>query len=330
MKSVATQTMDEDALPTLKPITPALEAPDLRDALQENVRKSGDDSEAASVITRWAFLGYELINFAVATYMFDNNKTLTKLDEMQVNGESPLLVAHTYLTLGQKACREYASPSRIGDWATLSEGARGYPRDPRSQTTTRRGEIFAAYAGVLYQQDGVRLVQTWIEDLVRYSEGPARPRTTRGGSTLSDGNAPVPAPTQESPQTPSKQPRKRARRDSDPSSQPPAEASGSTSLKHQETSPSRSPSRLLGNILYIQPNEQSAGPSASTATPAAPPSPNDQPDTKNWISLLHERIQKKGLVVSWAFTQDGQSHAPEWTAHFGGESHCSASAWYPF
>jgi len=286
MKSVGIQTMDEDivqaSLPSKLPLLPPLEAPDLRAAFVSNVDNSYEDANANATVLRLSFVGREIINFAVAATLFENSS---------ITGDD----LHKYR-------RIFTTVAVFSYWAGLYLD--DFPVDIGSKTPSRRAELFSAYAGVIYQQDGVRAVHSWIEELIQYSEGRegtltrlalAIPKAHSGGPYALQSAATGSSDSLSS----SPAPHKRAR---------------------LETDAPVSPSRPTAASI-VQPGLVSVSPAPRLALSALEPAMSpaisgsgEMQDARSPISLILERCQKMGATIEWKFSQTGQPHAPQWTA----------------
>ncbi|KAG9004696.1 hypothetical protein FRB93_010186 [Tulasnella sp. JGI-2019a] len=286
MKSIAVQTQDDGhPAQTPTPSLPTLHAPDLRSAFVENITNRGIHLEADSYVARLTFLGQEIINFCVAATLFENRDISTPGDL-------------------QKWRRIYTGSHTLSQWSSLYHHSEAYPIDIVSEKPARLAELFAAYVGVIYQQDGMGTIQSWIDALIRSSVGKMDLAATyedtsctakrERASSSSDhvGNNEI------SPHSP-----KRPRLQPDDSFQNSRPGSPSKSAPASE------------QTLFLTLSAPAPAP-ASTHIPGLPSlSGLAAPSGQSLISIMHERAAKKGLKPSWSFSQNGTPHDPKWHAN---------------
>ncbi|KAG8890950.1 hypothetical protein FRB98_002970 [Tulasnella sp. 332] len=287
MKSVAVQTQDEPApsQPIMNiPSIPTLEAPDLRSSFIDQITNRGINRDADAYVDRLTFFGQEIINLCVAANLFENHDVTTTGD-LQTE-------------LAKKWRKIYTGTSTLSQWSALYHNTSEYPIDISSENPTRLGELFAAYVGVIYQQDGMRVVQTWIDALIKHSASEA------GLAHVAEAQA---------------TPAKRAWTSSDHTSHDDTSPHSYKRPRLKADSPCSPKQRFL-----LAASHQISPSTIPRSTPAiAKPSSMSQvdlaggpiPPGHSLISVLHERAAKKGLKPNWSFSQNGTSHAPEWHAN---------------
>lgn len=222
----------------------------------------------------------------------------------------------------QKWRRVYMAHPTFSYWSSLYDASKDYPIDCMTENTTRRSELFAAYVGVIFQQDGLKLVQAWVAELIAYASGrEVGARLTRLELALPKHKQQVGQPETPPPKPPI------------PSSQGSVESPYFSALAspqarkrprvEQDSQTQSEPAGALALLSFSASLSQTAGASGSGSGPAAMSPPSSSPPAtefiiptgQNAISYLHEIVSKKGLKPVWSFTQNGSSHQPEWQAN---------------
>ncbi|KAG9021610.1 hypothetical protein FRB95_001865 [Tulasnella sp. JGI-2019a] len=281
MDPIATQTQDvEHPSQTLAPSLPTVNAPDLRSTFVENIANRGIDPEADSYIARLTFLGQEIINICVAAALFENQ-------DIPTSG---------YL---QNWHEVYTGSYTLSQWSTLYHDSEAYLIGVVSEEPAHLAELFAAYVGVIYQQDGIRVAQSWIEVLVKFTnakvamhDDTARPaKHERPCSQLDDFGYNVTS-------------LKRTRFQPDASfstcSSPTREPTSTSYQVSSLTACTPAPTPVLTSTMVVDPFVFSSAP---------------LPKHGQIVSVLHERAAKKGLKLNWSFSQNGTAHNSEWHAN---------------
>ncbi|KAG9049747.1 hypothetical protein FS837_009281 [Tulasnella sp. UAMH 9824] len=144
------------------PELPRLIAPDIV-SLFVLPHSSGDTSVdgvnmSSFDFDRLAFLGTGAIQYAITTYLFDQDKfSSVEVDALRRGLTQP------------ETWAQWAS--LYGNFADLGHGL--------SDEVTESARIFSAYVGGLYQQDGIETIKTWIQELILHT-----PETTSLNSPI--------------------------------------------------------------------------------------------------------------------------------------------------
>lgn len=197
----------------------------------------------------------------------------------------------------------------LSHWSSLYQDTTAYPIDTLSENPARLGELFAAYVGVIYQQDGMRVVQTWIDALIKHSASKVSQAPARE-ATASPAKRAWAATDHISHHDTSPHSYKRPRLETgSPTSPSDAKPSPTFLPASQQMSPSTTPRSAPANAVLPHVPKAQVDPTEGDILPGL-----------SMISVLHQRAAKKGLKQPvWNFSNNGTPHAPEWQATLSSE-----------
>ncbi|KAG8989882.1 hypothetical protein FRB90_002029 [Tulasnella sp. 427] len=257
-------------------------------------------------LDRFAFLGSGAIQFAVSHYLFNESNFS--------NAEIQRLRA------------EYTQSHIWGHWASLYDN---FANINHVLGESEAPKLFSAYVGGLYHQDDLKTVETWINQLIVYTQSQPVPvaslnsptteqitpgallevkREASSASSVELPSSSTPAPDQHLPT--STRSRKREREvasggDSGRSSPSPKR----TRISSTSAGPSTPHPPIIGEIIPLEQFASELGaapaPPPVASSSSAPGTSQQQPPQKKWMSVLNEGCHATKCTMDLKFETDG-------------------------